>query len=90
MKQLAFIVLQDNDNARYLVDAITEDNPHAEVQHMPAMIRVQAETRLEIRRATVEAKIGREWDVQEMLTDVISIGGNVAEDDDSFVLEWKN
>ncbi|MDQ0121984.1 phenol hydroxylase P2 protein [Pseudomonas lini] len=90
MKQLAFIVFQDNDNARYLVDAITEDNPHAEVQHMPAMIRIQAEKRLEIRRATVEAKIGREWDVQEMLIDVVSIGGNVAEDDDSFVLEWKN
>ena len=38
----------------------------------------------------MEEKIGREWDVQEMLIDVISIGGNVTEDDDSFVLEWKN
>jgi len=90
MKQLAFIVFQDNDNARYLVDAITEDNPRAEVQYQPAMIRIQAEKRLEIRRETVEEKIGREWDVQEMLIDVISIGGNVTEDDNSFVLEWKN
>lgn len=90
MKQLAFIVFQDNDNARYLVDAITQDNHHAEVQYQPAMIRIQAEKRLEIRRATVEEMIGREWDVQEMLIDVISIGGNVSEDDDSFVLEWKN
>jgi phenol/toluene 2-monooxygenase (NADH) P2/A2 len=57
MKQLAFIVFQDNDNARYLVDAITQDNPHAEVQYQPAMIRIQAEKRLEIRRETVEEMI---------------------------------
>ena len=54
------------------------------------MIRIQAEKRLVINRATVEEKIGREWDVQEMLLDVISIGGNVDEDDDHFILEWKN
>ncbi|WP_404822507.1 MmoB/DmpM family protein, partial [Pseudomonas kurunegalensis] len=40
--------LQDNDSARYIVEAITQDNPHAQVQHQPAMIRVQAEGRLEI------------------------------------------
>lgn len=90
MSQLVFIALQDNDNARYIVDAIAQDNPHAEVQHQPAMIRIQAEKRLVINRVTVEEKIGREWDVQEMLLDVISIGGNVDEDDDHFILEWKN
>ena len=90
MSQLAFIVFQDNDNARYIVEAIAQDNPHAEVQHQPAMIRIQAEKRLVINRETVEGKIGREWDVQEMLLDVISIGGNVDEDEDHFILEWKN
>jgi len=90
MSQLAFIVFQDNDNTRYIVEAIAQDNPQAEVQHQPAMIRIQAEKRLVINRATVEEKIGREWDVQEMLLDVISIGGNVDEDEDHFILEWKN
>ena len=33
MSQLVFIAFQDNDNARYLVDAVVEDNPHAEVQY---------------------------------------------------------
>lgn len=88
MSQLVFIAFQDNDNARYVVEAIVEDNPHAEVQHQPAMIRIQAEKKLEIRRDTMEEKLGREWDVQEMLIDVISIGGNVDEDDDHFILEW--
>lgn len=88
MSQLVFIAFQDNDNARYLVDAIVEDNPHAEVQYQPAMIRIQAEKRLVINRETVEEKIGRDWDVQEMLVDVISIGGSVDEDDDHFILQW--
>ncbi|MGO4002975.1 MULTISPECIES: MmoB/DmpM family protein [Pseudomonas] len=88
MTSLVYIAFQDNDNARYIVEAITEDNPHAEVQYQPAMIRVQAEQRLEIQRATVEEKIGRTWDVQEMLIDVITLGGNVEEDEDSFTLHW--
>ncbi|MCS5561372.1 MmoB/DmpM family protein [Marinobacter sp.] len=88
MSQLVFIAFQDNDNSRYMVEAIQEDNPDAEVQHQPAMIRIQAESRLEIKRETMEEKLGRDWDVQEMLIDVISIGGNVDEDDDHFILHW--
>lgn len=87
---LVFIVLQDNDNARYLVEGIIEDNPLAKVLHQPALIRIEAENRLEIRRDTMEEKFGRAWDVQEMLVDVITIGGNVDEDEERFVLEWKN
>lgn len=88
MSQKVFMVFQDNDNARYLVEAVKEDNPEAEVQHQPAMIRIEAEKRLVITRATMEEALGREWDVQEMLIDVISISGNVDEDDDHFILQW--
>lgn len=88
MSQLVFIVFQDNDDSRYLAEAVMEDNPDAEMQHQPAMIRIQAEKRLVINRETMEEKLGREWDVQEMLIDVISIGGNVDEDDDHFILQW--
>lgn len=88
MSSLVYIAFQDNDNARYIVEAIVQDNAHAVIQYQPAMIRVQAEQRLEIHRATVEEKIGRPWDVQEMLIDVITLGGNVEEEDDSFVLHW--
>ncbi|WP_269620609.1 MmoB/DmpM family protein [Zhongshania sp. BJYM1] len=89
MTQKVFIALQDNDSARYLVEAILEDNPHAEIQHEPAMIRIEAEKKLVINRTTMEEKLGRQWDVQEMLIDVISIGGGVEEDDDHFILQWK-
>lgn len=88
MSQLVFIVFQDNDDSRYLAEAVMEDNPEAEMQNQPAMIRIQAEKRLVINRETMEEKLGRDWDVQEMLINVISIGGNVDEDDDHFILQW--
>ncbi|WP_417543286.1 MmoB/DmpM family protein [Marinobacter sp.] len=88
MSQKVFMAFQDNDNARYLVDAIVKDNPEAEVQHSPAMIRITAEKRLVINRETMEETLGRDWEVQEMLLEVISIGGNVDEDDDHFIVSW--
>ncbi|MBE1286253.1 MAG: monooxygenase [Alteromonadaceae bacterium] len=88
MSQHVFIVFQDNENARYFVAAISEDNPDAEIEYQPALIRIQAEKRLVITRETMEEKLNREWDVQEMLLDVISIDGNVDEDDDHFTLFW--
>ncbi|WP_144778574.1 MmoB/DmpM family protein [Marinobacter maritimus] len=88
MSQKVFMAFQDNDNARYLVEAIVTDNPEAEVQHSPAMIRITAEKRLVINRETMEETLGRDWEVQEMLLEVISIGGNVDEDDDHFIVSW--
>lgn len=88
MSQKVFMAFQDNDNAHYLVEAIMKDNPEAEVERQPAMIRITAEKRLVINRETMEETLGRDWDVQEMLIDVISIGGNVDEDDDHFILQW--
>ena len=88
MSQKVFMAFQDNDNTRYLVEAIVKDNPEAEVQHSPAMIRITAEKRLVINRETMEETLGRDWEVQEMLLEVISIGGNVDEDDDHFIVSW--
>lgn len=84
-----YIALQDNDESRYIVEAIEEDNPEATVIHQPAMIRIENESRLVVKRETVEEKMGRDWDVQELHINLITLGGNVDEDDDQLVLEWK-
>ena len=83
-----YIALQDNDESRYIVEAIEEDNPDATVIHMPAMIRIENEGRLTVNRETVEEKMGRDWDVQELHINLITLGGNVEEDDDSLSLHW--
>lgn len=83
-----FIALQDNEESRYIVEAIEEDNPEATVIRQPAMIRVENEAKLVVRRETVEEKMGRDWDVQELHVNLVTLGGNVDEDDDQLSLEW--
>lgn len=83
-----YLALQDNDDSRYIVEAIEADNPKATIIHQPALIRIEAEGRLEIKRETVEEKMGRDWDVQELHLNLITLGGNVDEDDDCISLYW--
>lgn len=83
-----YIALQDNDTSRYIVEAIEQDNPDVTVIHMPAMIRIENDQYLTIKRETVEEIMGRDWDVQELHLNLITLGGNVEEDDDQFTLTW--
>lgn len=83
-----YIALQDNEESRYIVAAIEEDNPEVSVNYMPAMIRVENEHQLVIRRETVEEKLGREWNVQELGLNLITLGGNVDEDEEQLSLSW--
>lgn len=83
-----YIALQDNDESRYIVEAIEEDNPDVTVIHNPAMIRIENEGYLVVKRQTVEAKLGRDWNMQELHLSLITLGGNVDEDDDKLSLSW--
>lgn len=83
-----YLALQDNDDSRYIMEAVIEDNPNAKVINQPAMIRIESEGELVVRRETVEEKIGRDWDVQELHLSLITLGGNVDEDEDQLRLSW--
>lgn len=83
-----YLALQDNDDSRYIVEAIIEDNPEATVINQPAMIRIESTGELFVRRASVEEKIGRDWDMQELHLSLITLGGNVDEDEDRLHLSW--
>lgn len=84
-----YLALQDNDMSRYIVEAVEEDNPGVVVIHQPAMVRMEREDSLVVRRSTVEAKFGQSWDVQELHLNLITIGGNVDEDDEQLSLSWQ-
>jgi len=81
-----YLALQDNDQSRYIVEAIEEDNPAVTIIHNPAMIRIEAEGYLVVKRETVEEKMGRDWEVPELHLNLITLGGNVDEDDDQISL----
>ena len=85
-----FIILQANEDTRPIVEAIEQDNPDAEVVHEPAMVKVQAEDNLIVRRETIEDEIGREFDMQELNINLITLSGNVDEDEDALTLTWNS
>lgn len=85
-----FIALQTNEETRPIVDAIVEDNPNAVVNRQPAMVKIDAPDELIIRRETIEEQIGRDYDLQELQVNLISLSGNVDEDEDAFILRWNS
>lgn len=88
MADKVFIALQNNADAQPIIEAILEDNPAAVVNETPGMVKIDCPGRLVVRRQTVAEKMGREFDLQEMQVNLISLGGNVDEDDDEFVIAW--
>ncbi|MFP3553971.1 MmoB/DmpM family protein [Paraburkholderia sp. SIMBA_049] len=89
MTDSVFIAFQANDDSRPIIEAIETDNPHAVVNVFPAMVKIDAVGRLVIKRESIEALIGRDFDLRELQLNLISLGGNIDETDDEFILEWK-
>lgn len=84
-----FIALQANEDSRPVIEAILEDNPGAVSNASPAMVKIDCKDRLVIRRETIESRIGRPFDLQEIQLNLITLTGHLDEDDDQLTLSWK-
>ena len=85
-----FIALQKNEETRCIVNAIVADNPQAIVNEQPAMVKIDVPDRMVIRKATVEQEIGRDFDLQELHLNLITLTGHIDETDDEFTLSWSH
>lgn len=85
-----FIALQTNEDTRPIIEAILADNPHAVLDAQPAMVKIDAEGELVVRRSSIEELIGRDFNLQELQVNLITMSGYLDEDDDEFRLCWKN
>lgn len=85
-----FIALQANEETRPIIEAIELDNPAAVVDREPAMVKINAPGHLVIRKDTIEEQIGRRYDLQELQINLITLSGNVCEDEDTFTLTWND
>jgi len=85
-----FIALQANEETRPIIEAIEIDNPQAMVHREPAMVKIDAPNRMVIRRDTIEERIGRSFDLQELQINLITLSGNVDEDEDTLTLSWNS
>lgn len=83
-----FIALQANEETRPVIEAIAQDNPQAVVRREPAMVKIDAPGRLQVHRSTIEELIGRDYDLQELQINLITLSGNVDEDEDTLTLTW--
>ncbi|SMH46456.1 MmoB/DmpM family protein [Azospirillum agricola] len=88
MLRTVSITLQNTDDARPIIEAITEDNPGATVHSYPGIVKIDREGSLTVHRASVETRLGRDWDPQEIHLSLVSMAGNLDEDDDYFRLAW--
>ena len=85
-----FIAFQLNEDTRPIIEAVLADNPHAVANESPAMVKIDAEGELVIKRESIEELIGRDFDLQELQINLITISGHLDEDDDEFKLSWLN
>ncbi len=88
MTQLVSITIQDTGEGRSLIEAIKQDNPGVSVLQMPGVVKLDRADSLVVNRETVSEKLGREWDPQEIHLSMVSMAGNLDEDDDYFALSW--
>ena len=85
-----FIAFQANEDSRPIIDAILADNPAATAVHSPGLVKIDAPDRLTIRRETIEAHIGRSFDLQQIQVNLVTLTGYIDEDDDQFTLSWRH
>lgn len=85
-----FIAFQTNEESRYIVEAILQDNPTAILNEQPAMVKIDVPGSMTIKRSTIEEKMGRPFDLQELQIHLITISGHLDETDEEFNLSWNH
>ncbi len=83
-----FIAFQANEESRPIVDSILADNPAAEAVYSPGLVKIDAPNRLVVNRETIEEEIGRDFDLQELHINLVTLSGHIDEDDDQLTLSW--
>lgn len=84
---MVFLALQDNEEARPIREAIEADNPHAVISQFPGVYKIDAPGRLVVNRESVEERIGRAWNPQDIHLSLVTLSGNIDETEDYFALE---
>jgi phenol hydroxylase P2 protein len=85
-----FIAFQLNEDTRSIVNAILQDNPGAVLDESPAMVKINTQNRLVVKRESIEEQMGRPFNLQELHVNLITLTGNIDEDDDQFTLTWEH
>tara|TARA_R110002050_G_scaffold280862_1_gene428006 strand:+ start:10435 stop:10698 length:264 start_codon:yes stop_codon:yes gene_type:complete len=87
---MALLCIQATEDGRAIAEAIRADNEGVIITNKPAMIQLEREGRITVKAETVSESLGRVWDPEELQLVLISLGGQVDETDDEFIVYWNN
>lgn len=87
---IALLCLQATEDGRAIAEAIKEDNEGVIITNKPAMIQIERAEKITVKASTVSQALGRDWDPEELQLVLISLGGQVEETDDEFIVYWNN
>ncbi|MEB4590190.1 MmoB/DmpM family protein [Candidatus Thiothrix sp. Deng01] len=79
-----FVIFQNTAEAQPFISAFEQENPQATLDYQPGMVRIEGLGELGITRDVVAEQAGRDVDLQEMHLTLVSLSGNIDEDDDYF------
>lgn len=79
-----FMIFQNTADAQPFIAAFAQENPAAILDYQPGMVRIEGKGQLGITQAVVSELAGRAVDLQELHLTLISLSGNIDEDDDYF------
>jgi phenol hydroxylase P2 protein len=89
-RSMALLCIQATEDGRAIAEAIRADNEGVIITNKPAMIQLEREGRITVKAETVSESLGRVWDPEELQLVLISLGGQVDETDDEFIVYWNN
>jgi toluene monooxygenase system protein D len=84
-------VLRMSDDIEAIIAAIEEDNPGAQIEVIDrgAYVRIQAEQRLKVTRASIEKHIGRPFEMRQLEPMMSAFAGRIDTTSDAVVWSFK-
>lgn len=91
MKNAVGPVLRMSDDIDAIIAAIEEDNPGTEIEVIDrgAYVRIQAEQRLKVTRASIERHIGRTFEMRQLEPMMSAFAGRIETTSDAFLWSYK-
>ncbi len=91
MKNAVGPVLRMSDDIEAIIAAIEEDNPGAQIEVIDrgAYVRIQAERRLKVTRASIEKHIGRPFEMRQLEPMMSAFAGRIDTTSDAVVWSFK-
>ena len=91
MKNAVGPVLRMSDDIDAIIAAIEDDNPGTEIEVIDrgAYVRIQAEHRMKVTRASIERHIGRTFEMRQLEPMMSAFAGRIETTSDAFLWSYK-